>query len=147
MCVFKYHAFIFYIRPPRWRCETVHLILTGQPATPGKQSWAVTMTGQCYETKWGRMGVGVGFWIIMATRRNPPSSDTRDSHSWFVLASFKSASWKKARGKNGEKIILWKKYKNALSCCFCFLWWENSITEHKGKLHRRKNCRVRQPTY
>ncbi len=24
MCVFKYHAFIFYIRPPRWRCKTVH---------------------------------------------------------------------------------------------------------------------------
>ncbi len=22
MCVFKYHAFIFYIRPPRWRCKT-----------------------------------------------------------------------------------------------------------------------------
>ncbi len=22
MCVFKYHAFIFYIWPPRWRCET-----------------------------------------------------------------------------------------------------------------------------
>ncbi len=23
MCVFKYHAFIFYIRPPRWRCKTL----------------------------------------------------------------------------------------------------------------------------
>ncbi len=23
MCVFKYHAFIFCMRPPRWRCETL----------------------------------------------------------------------------------------------------------------------------
>ncbi len=25
MCVFKYHAFIFYIRPPRWRCKTLFI--------------------------------------------------------------------------------------------------------------------------
>ncbi len=27
MCVFKYHAFIFYMRPPRWRYETVISLL------------------------------------------------------------------------------------------------------------------------
>ncbi len=29
MCVFKYHAFIFPVRPPRWRCKTI--ILPPQP--------------------------------------------------------------------------------------------------------------------
>ncbi len=25
MCVFKNHAFIFPVRPPRWRCKTIHI--------------------------------------------------------------------------------------------------------------------------
>ena len=29
MCVFKYHAFIFYIRPPRWRCKTIPSMKSG----------------------------------------------------------------------------------------------------------------------
>jgi hypothetical protein len=32
MCVFKYHAFIFYIRPPRWRCKTIHIYVQGLQA-------------------------------------------------------------------------------------------------------------------
>jgi hypothetical protein len=28
MCVFKYHAFIFSIRPPRWRCKTLSVFVS-----------------------------------------------------------------------------------------------------------------------
>ncbi len=37
MCVFKYHAFIFYIRPPRWRCKTIHMQEKAQIVFPASR--------------------------------------------------------------------------------------------------------------
>jgi hypothetical protein len=54
MCVFKYHAFIFYVQPPRWRCKTVSNLpttLSGVIFTVFKKILLVAIAFSNQETK------------------------------------------------------------------------------------------------